>query len=302
MKKHFIDINYFSKQDLRTILDLAKKIKKNPKNYSSILKNKHLGLLFEKQSNRTRLSFTVGMKKLGGEVIDLEFSKIGFGKRESAEDILKTMSQYLDVLIIRNNDHNQLIKLAKLNTIPIINGLSNFSHPCQILSDIFTIEECLGNIENKKIVWMGDYNNVLISLIQAAEIFKFSLDILMPNLLIKKANKYCKTKKLKFSKFVSNINAGLKNADCVMTDVWISMGEKKSNHKIKILKNYQVNEEVMKKTKKTSIFMHCLPAHRNEEVTDSVIDGKKSVVWLQAKNRTYVQQSILCYLLKNEKN
>ena len=280
---------------------MQKKLKKNQSKYSSLLKNKSLGLIFEKQSTRTRLSFSIGMQKLGGNVIELDMKKIGFGKRESPSDILKVMSQYLDVVMIRNNNHEQLKNLSSLDVLPIINGLSNFSHPCQILSDIFTIEENIGNIKNKKIIWMGDVNNVLVSLIQAAEIFRFDLKILSPISLIKKNKDMTLYKKYKYSNFSNDIKSSIKNADCIMTDVWISMGEKNTKNKKNLLKKYQVNNEIMKKTKKSAIFMHCLPAHRNEEVVDIVMDGRQSVVWQQAQNRMYVQQSILYYMLKNEK-
>tara|TARA_B110000116_G_C16793703_1_gene565340 strand:+ start:1965 stop:2867 length:903 start_codon:yes stop_codon:yes gene_type:complete len=300
MVKHFLDISDFNKIELRKILNFAKKIKKKQiqnKNIS-ILKNKSLGLLFEKQSTRTRLSFSVGMQKIGGNIVELEGSKIGFGTREKDEDMLKVMSQYLDALMIRNDNHKQLINLASLNILPIINGLSNYSHPCQILSDIFTIEECLGKIENKKIVWLGDANNVLISLIHSAEIFNFRLNILVPASLLIKLKKIFKNYNFKYTFFCKNFDLALNNADCVMTDAWISMGEKMVKEKKNILKKYQVNKNIMQKSKKNSIFMHCLPAHRNEEVTDEVIDGPQSVVWQQAQNRMYVQQSILNYLIK----
>ena len=194
-----------------------------------------IGLLFEKQSMRTRLSFSIGMQKLGGNVIELDSKQIGFGKRETEEDSLKVMSQYLDVLMIRNNNHKQLVNLSSKNILPIINGLSDFSHPCQILSDIFTIEEKLGSIKNIKIAWMGDYNNILISLIQAAEIFKFRLNIITPKLLTKSHKKIFKNKFLKFTNFYEDIESGIKGADCLMTDVWISMGEKGAKDKKKLL-------------------------------------------------------------------
>jgi len=297
--KHFIDIGDFSYLDLRKILKQATKIKNN-KNIL-LLKNKSLGLIFEKESTRTRLSFSIGMQNLGGKVIQLEPTQIGYGTRESEVDILKTLSQYLDILMIRNDNHNQLKSLASKNILPIINGLSNFSHPCQILSDIFTIEEKMGSIHKKNIAWLGDYNNVLVSLIQAAEIFKFKLNILTHKSLTKKHVKYFKNKKLKYTNFFYDINKGMEKADCVMTDVWVSMGEKKSKLKKRILSKFQVNKQVMKMAKKNAIFMHCLPAHRNQEVTNEVIDGVQSVVWQQAQNRMYVQQSIINYLLKNVK-
>ena len=299
MIKHFIDLDSFTKKELRQILSFAQTIKKNPLKYSSLLKSKSLGLLFEKQSTRTRLSFSIGMQKIGGHVIELNKNDVGFESRETTKDLLKTMSQYFDLLMIRNDDHNKLLELASLNILPIINGLSNHSHPCQILSDIFTIEETLGKIENQTIAWVGDFNNVLISLLQAAEIFNFKLKIAVPESILITNKKKIKKMNLRYSKFSTRISKAVKDANCVMTDVWVSMGEKNSKSKKMILQDFQVNEQVMKYAKKNAIFMHCLPAHRNEEVTDSVIDGKQSVVWQQAQNRTYVQQSILNFLLKS---
>ena len=299
MPKHFIDLIDFKKKELREILLFAKKIKKNPTKYSLLLKSKSLGMLFEKQSARTRLSFNIGMKRLGGHVIELDSKAIGFGSRESEKDILKVMSQYLDFIMIRNDDHATLSKFASLNILPIINGLSNYSHPCQILSDIFTIEESIGSIENKIISWVGDFNNVLVSLLHAAEIFKFRLKIAIPKSILKSNKKTIKKMNLQNSIFYSDTKEAVEDSSCVMTDVWISMGEKNSNYKKKILYKYQINDQIMKYAKKNAIFMHCLPAHRNEEVTDSIIDGKQSVVWQQAQNRMYVQQSILYFLLKS---
>ena len=299
--KHFIDIDNFNYHELSGILNFAKQIKKNQIKNSSLFRYKSLGLIFEKQSTRTRVSFSIGIQKLGGNVIELDSNQIGFGKRETEEDILNAMSQYLDILMIRNDNHKLLINLASKNIIPIINGLSDFSHPCQILSDIFTIEEELGSIKGKKIVWLGDYNNVLISLIQASEIFKFNLNILTPEKLANNHKNIFRNKKLNFVNFFNKFDEGLIDVDCIMTDTWFSMGNKESKVKRKLLSDYQVNDNVLKKAKKNVIFMHCLPAHRNEEVTDQIIDGKHSVIWKQAQNRMYVQQSILNFLLKNVK-
>ena len=297
MINHFVDISDFKKSELKSIISFAKRIKNNPNKYKNLLQNKSLGMIFEKQSNRTRLSFDIGMKKIGGNVIELDKKGIGFGKRESDSDMINVLSQYIDCLIIRNNDHSKIKELSRLNLLPIINGLSNFSHPCQILSDIFTIEEILGPIDKQNITWVGDINNVLISLLQASQIFRFRLKIASPKaLLLKNRSLINKFKSMNIS-FCSNPIEAIKGTDCVMTDVWVSMGEKKSVKKKKIFKNFQVNENLMKHTHKKTIFMHCLPAHRNEEVVDSVIDSKKSVVWQQAQNRMYVQQSILNYCI-----
>ena len=297
MINHFVDISDFKKSELKSIISFAKRIKNNPNKYKNLLQNKSLGMIFEKQSNRTRLSFDIGMKKIGGNVIELDKKGIGFGKRESDSDMINVLSQYIDCLIIRNNDHSKIKELSRLNLLPIINGLSNFSHPCQILSDIFTIEEILGPIDKQNITWVGDINNVLISLLQASHIFRFRLKIASPKaLLLKNRSLINKFKSMNIS-FCSNPIEAIKGTDCVMTDVWVSMGEKKSVKKKKIFKNFQVNENLMRHTHKKTIFMHCLPAHRNEEVVDSVIDSKKSVVWQQAQNRMYVQQSILNYCI-----
>jgi ornithine carbamoyltransferase len=297
MINHFVDISDFKKRELKSIISFAKRIKNNPNKYKNLLQNKSLGMIFEKQSNRTRLSFDIGMKKIGGNVIELDKKGIGFGKRESDSDMINVLSQYIDCLIIRNNDHSKIKELSRLNLLPIINGLSNFSHPCQILSDIFTIEEILGPIDKQNITWVGDINNVLISLLQASHIFRFKLKIASPKaLLLKNRSLINKFKSINVS-FCSDPIEAIKGTDCVMTDVWISMGEKKSVKKKKIFRNFQVNENLMQHTHKKTIFMHCLPAHRNEEVVDSVIDSNKSVVWQQAQNRMYVQQSILNYCI-----
>ena len=297
MINHFVDISDFKKSELKSIISFAKRIKNNPNKYNNLLQNKSLGMIFEKQSNRTRLSFDIGMKKIGGNVIELDKKGIGFGKRESDSDMINVLSQYIDCLIIRNNDHSKIKELSRLNLLPIINGLSNFSHPCQILSDIFTIEEILGPIDKQNITWVGDINNVLISLLQASHIFRFRLKIASPKaLLLKNRSLITKFKSINIS-FCSDPIEAVKGTDCVMTDVWVSMGEKQSVKKKKIFKNFQVNENLMKHTHKKTIFMHCLPAHRNEEVADSVIDSRKSVVWQQAQNRMYVQQSILNYCI-----
>ena len=185
MIKHFVDIDNFSKNEINKIFLLATKFKKNQKKYIKLLQSKSLALLFEKESTRTRVSFNIGMQKLGGKVIELDLKSIGFGKRESEEDILKTLSQYIDCIVIRNHNHKKIQHYASLNILPIINGLSDYSHPCQILSDVFTLKEKFGNLKNKKICWIGDYNNVLRSLIQIQKLFLFKLQIALPKKLIK---------------------------------------------------------------------------------------------------------------------
>ena len=295
--KHFIDINNFKKKDIDEIISLAKKIKKYPKKYSSSCKNKTLGLIFEKQSLRTRLSFNVGMQKLGGSVLELQSKDIGFdNKREKAEDVLKVLSQYIDCVMIRNNNHKQIVNLSKENILPIINGLTEYSHPCQILGDFLTLQENFKNYKNLIIVWIGDYNNVLRSLIHLQNIYNFKLNIVIPNQIFKHyKNEFLKLKNNNLNYFADPIE-GVKKSNCIMTDVWVSMGEK--NNKTKYFKNFTVNKKIMSNASNNAIFMHCLPAKRGKEVTSDVLDSKNSVVLKQAKNRMYIQQAILIYVLK----
>ena len=296
--KHFIDINSFKKKEIDEIISLAKKIKKNPKKYSSSCKDKTLGLIFEKQSLRTRLSFNVGMQKLGGSVLELQSKDIGFdNKREKAEDVLNVLSQYIDCVMIRNNNHKQIVNLSKENILPIINGLTEYSHPCQILGDFLTLQEHLKSIKNANIAWIGDYNNVLRSLIHLQNIYNFKLNLIIPKEIFKNYKKEFQQYKNKNLNHFFDPILGTKNSNCIMTDVWVSMGEKNKN-KNKYFKNYIVNKKIISNAKNNVIFMHCLPAKRGQEVTSEVLDGKNSVVLMQAKNRMFIQQAILIYVLK----
>ena len=296
--KHFIDINNFKKKEIDEIISLAKKIKKYPKKYSSSCEDKTLGLIFEKQSLRTRLSFNVGMQKLGGSVLELQSKDIGFdNKREKAEDILNVLSQYIDCVMIRNNNHKQLVNLSKENILPIINGLTEYSHPCQILGDFLTLQEHLKSIKNANISWIGDYNNVLRSLIHLQNIYNFKLNLIIPKEIFKNYKKEFQQYKNKNLNHFFDPLLGTKNSNCIMTDVWVSMGEKNKNKK-KYFKNYTVDKKIISNAKNNVIFMHCLPAKRGQEVTSEVLDGKNSVVLMQAKNRMYIQQAILLYVLK----
>ena len=296
--KHFIDISSFKKKEIDEIISLAKKIKKNPKKYSTSCKDKTLGLIFEKQSLRTRLSFNVGMQKLGGSVLELQSKDIGFdNKREKSEDVLNVLSQYIDCVMIRNNDHKQIVNLSKENILPIINGLTEYSHPCQILSDFLTLQENLNNIKNANIAWIGDYNNVLRSLIHLQKIYNFKLNLIIPKAIFKNYKKEFQVYKNNNLNYFSDPMLGSKNSNCIMTDVWVSMGEKNKNKK-KYFKNYTVNKKIISNAANNVIFMHCLPAKRGQEVTSDILDGKNSVVLMQAKNRMYIQQAILIYVLK----
>ena len=297
MIKNFIDINQFNRNQLDEIINLAKKIKKNPKKFSSKCENKTLGMIFTKQSLRTRLSFNVGMQKLGGRVLELSSKDIGFeNKRENPKDILNVLSQFIDCLMIRNNNHKQLVDLGNENVIPIINGLTDYSHPCQILGDFLTIQENFKNYRNLQITWIGDFNNVLVSLLHLQSIYSLKLNIVIPKQIMRSKRKEIYKFKNNKTNFLSNPIIGAKNSDCIMTDVWVSMGEKNKN-KAKYFKGFTVNKEIMKNTNKKAIFMHCLPAKRNHEVTSDVLDSNKSVVLQQAQNRMFIQQAILIYVL-----
>ena len=296
--KHFLDISNFSKKKLDEIILLAKKIKKNPKKYSSICKDKTLALIFEKQSLRTRLSFSIGMQKLGGNILELNSKDIGFDNvRESNQDVVSVISQYADCIMLRNNDHQKLIDLAALDKISIINGLTNYSHPCQILGDFLTLQENFKNYNNINITWIGDLNNVSRSLLELQNLYLFKLNLVIPEKILKTSRNELKKFSNKKLKILTDPMKGTKNTNCIMTDVWLSMGDKDKNKK-KYFKNFTVNKRMIENANKNVIFMHCLPAIRNEEVTSEVLDGNKSVVLQQSKNRMYIQQAILIYVLK----
>ena len=306
--KNFINIADIDKKDLRKIIDHAKlqKEKRSSLNKSAIdpdayLTDKTLIMIFEKSSTRTRISFELAMKQLGGQLVVLNPKESHYGSGdESIYDTAKVLSQYGDIVMMRTSKHKNFLEFSKHLDIPIINGLTNLSHPCQIMSDIMTFEELKGPITNKKIVWLGDGNNVVYSLIEAAVQFNFELAIACPKKL-KPDNKIVKWAQNKGAKILitEDLKEAVNSADCVMTDKWISMGDKvNKSKKKKLLKPYQVNSKVMKLAKNDAIFMHCLPASRGEEVTNDVMDGKQSVVWLEALNRVHAQKSIIEWCLK----
>ena len=306
--KNFINISDLSKNDLRSIIDGAKKRKsergKIPNSQPDVdlpIKGKTMIMLFGKPSTRTRISFDLAVKQLGGSSIILNQDEIHYGKGdETIKDTAKVLSQYADILMIRTDSHNDVDEFQKHLDIPIINGLTDLSHPCQIMADILTFEEAKGDINGKTIAWLGDGNNVSNSFIEAATKFKFELKIACPK-------KYQPNKKIVSEAKKNNCKLlitedpfeAVEGADCVMTDKWISMSDKgDKKKKKKILKKFQVNKKLMNSAKTDAIFMHCLPASRDEEVTSEVMDGKQSVVWLQAFNRIHAQKSIIEWCLK----
>ena len=306
--KNFINISDLSSNELRSIIDESKsrKIKRQSFNKSEAdtdkpFEGKSMAMIFEKPSTRTRISFDIAIKQLGGSSIILNPDGIHFGKGdETIKDTAKVLTEYVDIVMLRTASHKNLEEFGKHLGIPIINGLSEQSHPCQILSDILTFEEVKGLITGKTISWLGDGNNNMSnSLIEAAGKFNFNLKIGCPK-------KYAPNKKILIWAKKNKVNLlitkepeeAVKDSDCVMTDKWVSMNDKvNKKSKKKILKNYQVNKKLMSKAKSDAIFMHCLPVGRGEEVTDEIIDGKQSVVWRQALNRVHAQKSIINWCL-----
>ena len=301
--KNFINLADIDKKELRKIIDHAKlqKEKKANINNDAPLKGKTLIMIFEKPSTRTRLSFELAMKKLGGDVLVLNPQESHYGSGdESIHDTAKILSQYGDVVMMRTSKHEHFLKFSKHLDIPIINGLTNLSHPVQIMATVMTYEELKGSIANKKIAWLGDGNNIVYSLIEAAAQFDFQLAIACPKKLEpnKKIVKWAKDKKANIL-ITKDPKEAAEDASAVITDKWVSMAEVGVNKKKKkkLLKPYQVNKKIMKLSQPDSLFMHCLPASRGEEVTTEVMDGKQSAVWLEALNRMHVQKSIIQFCL-----
>jgi ornithine carbamoyltransferase len=306
--KNFINISDHSPNDLRLIIDEAKerKLRRKDLNKSSPdedrpFDGKSMAMIFEKPSTRTRMSFDIAVKQLGGSSIVLNPDGIHYGKGdESLKDTAKVLTEYVDIVMLRTSSHKNLEEFGKHLDIPIINGLSDLGHPCQIMSDIFTYEESNGTIEGKTVAWLGDGNNNMSnSLIEAAGKFNFNLKIACPKKYSpnKKILNWAKKNKINLI-VTAKPDEAVKNSDCIMTDKWVSMNDKvNKKDKKKILKPFQVNKKLMGKANSDAIFMHCLPVGRSEEVTDEVIDGKQSVVWRQALNRVHVQKSIIKWCL-----
>ncbi len=290
MIKSFYNISDISRQDLLNIILDDNSIKNQ---YNDILKNKNIGFIFEKYSTRTRLSFAAGIAQLGGNIIDIKFEELNISRDESFEDTFKAMNCYLDGLIYRTSNHKKLIKASKYFDKPIINALSDISHPCQILADLYTIFTKFKTL-SVNLLWMGDMNNVCFSLVEAANLInELKLTICAPQQIINQKN----------WKFNSNITVledlgevNLSKVNCVMTDVFISMNDENNDEKIATLKPYTVNNELMQKTSSNSVFMHCLPAKVGLEVSKDVFYSSKSIIWTQAYNRLVAQKKLLHFI------
>ena len=298
MKKDLLTINDFSREEILELFEKSKNLKeKRKKGLEHLpLKGKSLGMIFNKHSTRTRISFEVGMFELGGQALFLTGDQLQLNRGETLKDSAQVLSRYLNGILIRTHDHKEVVDLAEHATIPVINGLTDLNHPVQILADIFTIKEKLGEIENVKIAYVGDANNVAYSWMNGASLMGIDLKVACPP----------EFKPASLPPLLGNGKVeitedpfqAVKDADIIYTDVWISMGDKGDlEKKEKLLTPYQINQKLLDATGKSSLVMHCLPAHRGMEITSEVLDGKDSIVFDQAENRLHVQKAILETLL-----
>ena len=297
--KHFIDIDEYSFEDLQGIIDNAIALKKSHLSgeINESLKNKTLAMIFDKSSTRTRVSFETGMTQLGGHSLFLSDKDIQIGRGESLTDSAIVISSMVDAVMLRVSSHDDIVAFSKHASTPVINALSDQSHPCQMLADLMTYQEHRGSIKGKKVVWIGDGNNVCQTFMQTAAIFNFDLNISTP--------KGYEPTQAFIEKYQDNINYCLNPveacecADLIVTDVWVSMG-RESEQKVRELafKNYRVDQRMMSVANEEALFMHCLPAHRGEEVSAKIIDGCQSVIWDEAENRLHAQKALLLFLMK----
>jgi ornithine carbamoyltransferase len=299
MTKHFIDFDNLSLEVLQDIIDRAIALKKqhNEGVINNSLKNKTLAMIFDKSSTRTRVSFEAGMTQLGGHALFLSNNDIQLGRGEPITDSAIVISSMVDAVILRISSHEDIIEFSKHSNKPVINALSDLSHPCQILADLMTYQEQKGSINGKKVAWIGDGNNVCQTYMQATEIFGFELTIASPNDYGPNQS-FIKSYQNNINYCTSPMDAS-KDADLVVTDVWTSMGkESEQKHRESAFKGYQVDQKMMSVANSDALFMHCLPAHLGEEVSADVINGKQSVVWDEAENRLHVQKALLLYLIE----
>lgn len=298
--KHFLDLSVVSPDQLRLIIDSAKARKALQKagKADRPLEGKALAMIFEKPSTRTRVSFDVGMRQLGGETVMLTGAEMQLGRDETIADTAKVLSRYVDIIMIRTKEHDRLLELADAATVPVINGLTDDTHPCQIMADIMAFEEHRGPIAGKKIAWSGDGNNVLHSMMEAAARFGFELAVAVPpgNEPDPKYVHWARGEGAAIT-ITHDPDEAARGAHAVVTDTWVSMGKEERARGHNIFMPYQVNAKLMALADPSAVFMHCLPAHRGEEVTDEVIDGPQSIVFDEAENRMHVQKAIIEWCL-----
>jgi ornithine carbamoyltransferase len=298
--RHFLNLDDFDVDTLRGMLNQANELKRRLKagDRPLLLKDKVLAMIFERQSTRTRVSFDVGMRQLGGETLFLSGSEMQLSREETLADTARVMSRYVDAIMIRILTHADLLELAEAATVPVINGLTRRAHPCQVMADVMTFEERRGSLKGAKVAWVGDSNNVLASWVNAAELFGANLTIAVPEDYWPEKDLLGDIRKAGAAvRLIEDPEEAVKDADLVITDTWVSMGDTDAAERRRVLKPYQVNAHLMGLADKEALFMHCLPAHRGDEVTDDIIDGPQSVVWDEAENRLHAQKAILCWCL-----
>ena len=292
MNTNFLDLDDFSASELEAILESSLKLKSESSN-AKPLESKYLGLIFEKPSTRTRVSFEVAMSQLGGNASFLSINDLQLGRGEPVEDTARVLSSMADGLVLRTLEHKTIVEFANNSSVPVINGLSDRSHPCQLLADILTFYELRGSIKGKKVAWFGDFNNVCFSYAQAADIFEFEFWVACPE-------EFSPDKNYKFKNtiFTESVSDAAKNSDLISTDVWVSMGdEKEAEKRIKAFSNYQVNKQILDLAKTDVLFLHCLPAIRGNEISSTLLEDPRSYVWAQAENRLHAQKGLLLRLL-----
>ena len=290
---HFLNLSDFSSSEAESLLKEALSLKNNKDN-NDLLKGKYLALIFEKASTRTRVSFEVGMTQLGGKAGFLSMSDLQLGRGEPIEDTAKVISSMADAVVLRTISHETLNLFADHSSVPVINGLTNLSHPCQLLADLLTFYECKGEIRDAKVTWVGDYNNVCFSYIEASKLFQFDLEIACPKSYWPSAEVMQETGVT----FTEDLKAAVQESDLITTDVWVSMGDEgDSENRIKEFNPYQVSPAAMDLAKNDAIFLHCLPAIRGQEVSKDMLEDPRSKVWVQAENRLHAQKALLLKLL-----
>jgi ornithine carbamoyltransferase len=300
--RHFLDLLAVPAPELRDIMEASAAMKaarvKGQPSARRPLAGKTLAMIFDRPSTRTRVSFDLAMRELGGETIMLTGAEMQLGRGESIPDTARVLSRYVDAIMIRILDHEAMEELARYATVPVINGLTKQSHPCQVMADILTFEQHRGPIKGRKVAWSGDYNNVLSSWIDAAQRFDFALDIACPRPLQPRPERIESARSLGAKVTLGEDPfAAVAGAAAIISDCWVSMGDEDEGRRHNLLAPYQVNSALMGAAAKDAIFMHCLPAHRGEEVTDEVIDGPQSVVFDEAENRLHAQKGILAWCL-----
>ena len=297
-RRNFLDLIDIPPQELRGMIEASRAMKAHRERGPRPLEGRTLAMIFDKPSTRTRVSFDIAMRQLGGATILLTGQEMQLGRGETIADTARVLSRYVDIIVIRTLDHDTLTEFARQATVPVINGLTRRSHPCQVLADVMTFEEHRGPIRGKTVAWTGDANNVLTSWMHAAERFDFRLQVATPPELAPKKWLLGWVKSSAAAIHIgSDPEEAVKGSDCVVTDTWVSMGDKDDQRRHNLLKRYQVNARLMARANPGAVFMHCLPAHRGNEVTDEVIDGPQSVVFDEAENRLHAQKGILAWCL-----